>query len=396
MVDEPETSEKYFFRLIQSLASTGIQEPKKRVSVVRQLNLCLWTLFSWSREEENIESAYRAAERALLTAWELCRSHLEGKKKADLEIQAAFFNVLNSYQMVTYHYLDHCVIPHAGTLFALSHSVIPINEIDVNLRLFDVMGRTAIGLCWLGWQAERTPSGEKDFAEGLAMQKAKLIETIKALIQNNPVLFAPIKDQQVIEIAMTAYALSAFGREYGFVSHWLRKVVRRITFSFLSQGRYPTIHDDYSDLLDHPKDKTDTYQEKVTRSSVLYPTLALIASAIGDQDLYTMIENLTGEHLKHCSFQLWFPDEVSEQHLYLKDALHGGCLPDIFQGQNQQEFLGLVKQEIKEFPHFSELSAIKYGLYPLVLVVCRHHRLPVPPQFFMEGDKVDENLEAAG
>jgi hypothetical protein len=45
------------------------------------------------------------------------------------------------------------------------------------------------------------------------------------------------------------------------------------------------------------------------------------------------------------------------------------------------EFLDQVFGECNQSPHFKELSAIKFGWWPLIVVACRHYRLPVPLQF---------------
>jgi hypothetical protein len=51
--------------------------------------------------------------------------------------------------------------------------------------------------------------------------------------------------------------------------------------------------------------------------------------------------------------------------------------------------------ECEAMPHFEDLSAVKYGWWPLVIVACRHHRLPLPLHFlrFLRRELTDEVCE---
>jgi len=47
-------------------------------------------------------------------------------------------------------------------------------------------------------------------------------------------------------------------------------------------------------------------------------------------------------------------------------------------------FLKQVFDECKHSRHFDDLSAIKFDWWPLIMVACRHYRLPPPLHFFQK------------
>lgn len=144
----------------------------------------------------------------------------------------------------------------------------------------------------------------------------------------------------------------------------------------------------YSSFLQRPPDSSksgdDNYRQNVTSGSILYPTIALWAALLDDQETYNNVARLKQEHLLHCNFQFWYPDDCSEEHFYMDSDSHGGVLSNLCVERPKEEFLALVFGECDQSPHFRELSAIKCNWWPLILVACRHYRLPLPLHF-LEG-----------
>lgn len=69
LLDEPMASFEHFSQLVKALIENyKKKKPKEITRSLRQLNLCLWILFSWGRDANNLESPYLASERALLYA----------------------------------------------------------------------------------------------------------------------------------------------------------------------------------------------------------------------------------------------------------------------------------------------------------------------------------------
>src|SRR5882724_11769444 len=80
LVDQPDLSYEQFPRLIA--LQKDVRTDKDRVRVARQIYLCLWVLFVWARETDNLDAPYRTSELALLNTWELVKPFI-GKKTAN-------------------------------------------------------------------------------------------------------------------------------------------------------------------------------------------------------------------------------------------------------------------------------------------------------------------------
>ncbi|WP_261863529.1 hypothetical protein [Psychrobacter sp. JCM 18900] len=58
--------------------------------------------------------------------------------------------------------------------------------------------------------------------------------------------------------------------------------------------------------------------------------------------------------------------------------MHGSSLSDVDIQQPAQDLLTDIIEECESSNEINDLSAMKSGLYPLVLTACRHYRLPFP------------------
>ena len=167
-------------------------------------------------------------------------------------------------------------------------------------------------------------------------------------------------------------------------------MIQRIRSAFVANERYPCTKQSYSDLLEHPIGKEAKYRESVTNASVLYPLLASIAGLLSDDKLFTDLASLQRETLSYSNFQLWFPDDATEDNLYTNRDLHGVSLSDISLQDSPEKLIEQLSTECEQSPQFSKLSCVQQGLWQLVLVACRHYRLPVPVHLlkkFRGGDR---------
>jgi hypothetical protein len=131
------------------------------------------------------------------------------------------------------------------------------------------------------------------------------------------------------------------------------------------------------------KAQTDEYLREVTPGSVLIPTLLAFVAALNDPQSIASLEELMAGPLAHCTLQLWLPDETSEMHIYLDDAVHGAALADLPVSGSGQDLLKILAMACRSADGFNNLSAIASGYFPLILTACRHYRLPVPPPFWI-------------
>ncbi|NEJ83854.1 chemotaxis protein, partial [Rhizobium leguminosarum] len=88
MVEEPDIALKHFRQLLGVLVANPGDQPAKRLSQARLINICVWIIFVWAREAGNVEAPYRASEWAMLSVWHLLRHDII---KSDRNAERASF-----------------------------------------------------------------------------------------------------------------------------------------------------------------------------------------------------------------------------------------------------------------------------------------------------------------
>lgn len=378
MLDEPEISYRHFAALIRALSAVETLNDTQRVTAIRQMSICLWILFAWAREAENMESAYLASEFTLLHGWHIVRLYAGKENKTTRAVEAAFFSIFTAYNQICSEFLGKNVLPYADKPHAVSSAMHSSCRLDINLKLFDLLGRLGADGIWAYWGALRCSDEEKDLKEGRLGEAQMYAETVKALISNNPALMLPAKDDQTIDILIAASLLAIDGNNRGFVASWFDEILERARFSYKTNGKYPCVLHTYTDLLEHPKSTDSDYRENATAASILYPSIALWAALLDDETTYSKVAAMKQDLLQHCTFQFWYPDDRSEAHFYTDSDSHGAALANLAIDRTKEEFLAQVFGECDHSPHFKSLSAVTFGWWPLVVVACRHYRLPLP------------------
>jgi hypothetical protein len=381
LLNEPESSYQYFLTLVKYFSSNEIHKDKDRIKVIRQINICLWILFAWSRDAGSLEAAYLASELSVLHAWEMAKGYFDKDTKAARDIQSTFISIQNVYLQITTEFLSKNIIPHTSKIHALSTAVRASCSLDVNLKLFDILGRLATRGIWAFWRRHSTDEAE---IQGSSEEIQFIAYNIKLLIKNNPALLLPIKDDQAIDISIAIYLLAVVRDNHEFIIEWLSELVDRASFAYHVQSQYPCILHSYNELLEHPQRNNDSYSKEVTASSILFPTIALWAALLGNKDLYIKVQTIKETHLKHCNFQFWYPDDSSEEHFYKNSDIHGAVLSHVCIDRSMDEFIAEALGECEHSPHFDSLSAIKNGFFPMIIIACRHYRLPIPLQLVKE------------
>lgn len=386
LLDEPDVSFGHYAALVHTLSSS-LGSDIERLRAIRQIGICLWILFAWARDIGNLESAYRAAEITMLRAWAILQTVEKKESRSAQDAETAFTSIFMTYISVCDAYLDSNIMDHVDKRHALSCAVSSTCELDVTLRMFDVLGRVAMRGLWARWMEGRCSDEDEEFKSHLQGVASNAERGLKALISNNPVLFSPIQDQQTIDIAIAVLCLAGSAESHNDIRKWIAHMLERATFAYRINGKYPCILGAYTDLLSHPDANTDGYREKVTAGSILYPSIALWAAVFGDTESFSAVTDAKRKLFKHCNFQLWYPGEDTESALYAGGTSHGLTMSDVPVELPPDEFLDRVFRECDQAPHGRELSAIQSGWWPLVLVACRHHRQPVPIEFFRPKNK---------
>ncbi|KYN82190.1 hypothetical protein ATY37_00735 [Vibrio cidicii] len=379
LLEEPESSNKHFSQLVDEVLSNATDSDSV-ASAITRVNVCLWVLYSWCRDGGNLESSYLSSELALLLAWNKVKDHYTGRNKSS----KSFDSILDTYQQITDCYVDRCLIPYVEFKYALSHTVHSPSSIDVNIKLFDVLGRLAVKGHWildsLSKNYVETPpiAGESEEQEKLRLRLREITRSINLLVVNNPMLLSPYKDSQAIDLGLAFTLLSNNSELDDFVRSWLSEIVNRCIFCFESNGMYPIVHNSYEKLLEHRnKDKADSnYKNKVTEASVLYPLLTVFCSLYKLDSVSQDLEKFATEKLAHSTLQYWYPNQHSEDAMYSNSDTHGSASTDF--PMNSSSALEHIKQECSEADSFKKMSAVTEGKAPLVLTACRCYRYPVP------------------
>ncbi len=379
LLDEPQASFKHFARLVKRLSESEYPNDNDVLTVLRQMNICLRILFAWAGEEGNLESSYLSAEFTLLHAWEITKKYSSIQTKIAGTILLTYLSILNTYQVITRGYLAK-ILAHSGKRHGLSTAVHSSNNLDINLKLFEVLGRLAIAGIWTRWNLD-IRQNKNENQELYITEIDILSEHIRSLIENNPVLLLPIKDDQAIDISMVLLFLSYKQENKRLIIDWLSEVLERAIFAYQTHGLYPSIHRDYLALLDHPEKRDDNYRQEATAGSILYPMIGLWAALLSADKLYKKLQLFKKESLAHCNFQFWYPGESTENHLYKNDEIHGATFSQVPIEQDADSFLKAISEECKHTDIMKKLSCIDAGVWPVLLVACRHYRLPIPLDF---------------
>jgi len=376
LITEPEASINHFNTSLELIYQSRQGTTKERAAIVQRSNLLLWSHFAWSREEGNLEASYRCAEWSVLRAWQLIKSDFTGTGPGRKPAVDAYIRLVNSFQQVTAGYIEK-ISKAIDTLYGLSSAVSSSNPVDVNMALFEVLGRCAVAGLWAHW-ISRNASQEEEQVSVVAQFSI----LISRLINNNPTLLTPYLDDQGIDIGLTLHLLGMHDDHYSLMSSYLEGLTSQITLAFAANGPYPTSGIAYSDLIGHPPPRTDDaeYLNRATQASTLIPVLAHWCAKLGRADLWGKLNELRVSTLPHATMQLWFPSSETDECLYDNHGPHGLALLSLDWEHGPEGYLDRINTECQATDCYANLSAIETGIMPLVLTACRHHRLPVPPQ----------------
>jgi hypothetical protein len=391
LLEEPQTSYKHFSILVKILAnnSTVENKAKDKLKVLRQLNICLWILFTWCREANNLESAYLSSEFTLLHAWEISKPYVNKNTKVAKAITTTFMSILGVYHQICNAFLKK-IIPHMDKLHGLSVAVHSSFKVDVNLKLFDILGRIAMAGVWTCLLIQNT----KDETIKFSQWSKALSHSIKQIIFNNPLLYSPYKDDQAIDIIIAVWFLAQDVNNHEFIYNWLLELINRIWFNFDTHGNYPCILNGYQELIQHPLETSDAYRKEMTVGSILFPFIAAISGLLGFDDIYEKVQRIKASLLAHCNFQLWYPDEISESHFYTNSTIHGSILSHLPIEKSKEIFLEQIFNECNETDYFDKLSAIEFGKWPILYIACRHFRIPLPVHFLKQIHEIESKRKS--
>jgi hypothetical protein len=211
---------------------------------------------------------------------------------------------------------------------------------------------------------------------------SKLARHIAELINNNRALFSPVADEQVIEICCALMFLSMMSDWRSYAQDYCGELLTYYHFNFTRHHQYPTIHGSYQELIRHPQARTEEYRVQHTKGSALIPVMMLWATLDGETASSEQFSRFVRSEMKHCNQQLWMPGPDTEDLLYLSDPSHGLALCDIPITADGEAVRRMLERECSVDRGYTSLSAVRLGHWPVLVMACRHSRLPLPPQLW--------------
>lgn len=120
------------------------------------------------------------------------------------------------------------------------------------------------------------------------------------MINANPGLMSPIRDDFAIEIGLFMMLADTYGC-VGALKPFLTGVALRLRGALRGRGAYPITSRNYYDLFEHAVDRSDAYFEENTKGNVLNPLLITWLIAIGADEAPNLFAVTLGSNPVHCS-----------------------------------------------------------------------------------------------
>lgn len=379
LVIEPDNALGHFGALIDAVLADENAEQIKRVGI---LYVSLWIFFVWGRDAGNLEAPYRASELVVLRAWALLNDQIEHDEGRTLSASHTFYELVQLHLRIWDELYKTKILPHADSEYALSYAVCSYESIDINLALFETVGRVAMGGLWRLWSVNdvrttpqligRTQGDPTETAIGLAR-----------LIRSNPALLTPATEQQGVDIVLGLMLLAAVPATRNAAAQWAQQMSRATRLCYQRGQGYPITSGDYETLINQPVSPSPAEKREATAAGTIQPILAAFAWGLGRPNIATEIAEFQQSDLSHCNLQLWVPNERSEPKLWRAERLNGSSLGSLKIGDNGDALVTVLRREVEQNKAFDALSAIRLDHWPMLLLACRVARLPPPPQLWL-------------
>lgn len=379
LVSEPD--EAYInFRALLNALTNDLAPGKPGTTRLRQMLICLWILVGNGVDAKNLDAPYRACELALLHAWDAYRRCPEKPKKRRDERIEILDHVLSLYLSMGQSLLIEKIGRHASRQHALSASVRSRSALDINLSLFETLGRMALlGL----WHHAIACRSDNEQMQAHLMKRDEVLDLAILMINNNPTLVAPIRDDHQIEIGMIMLLAEVSGRMSGLEGYF-REIASRIAYRYARRSNWVTCMQDYRRLACHPADQSDAYFQRSTTGSVLVPFIIVGLERLKATGDLKNFQEIVDQELAHMTQQVWVPHEETDSVIWRQGESTGTAVPVPALSMNTAKTCLSVEVEdiAKEHSEILKFEAFQFGFFPLFLTACRHHRLPIPPHLW--------------
>jgi hypothetical protein len=378
---QPDYDLEHYFALLRMLlawssddaTSVPAKSEKECIRSLATASLALGILVRWSAEEQNLRNALLACERTLLWTWDAVRSRGLVKSKEALQ---GYSRLVHIYLNTSVEYFNKVQAHlHTENAIARYHRESAL----LTERVFEEIGMVAtIGLAHVLWAAATNDEQRMKGTGAIA-------DSLKAFLTTHPCSGSPCYDGHAIDISL-ALLFFCFASRPDDAKAWIRELAPRLTFGFRSEKWFPISTDSFDDLVAFEIDRKDVDLKKLRETSWMIPTVAQWAASLREDQAYGHLVGLREDICKETCFQLWYPDEKTDDFRFRGPAYFesGVAEAPIELPSGAEEMRALMKRTRSESPVKERIqsSASAAGLPWLDFVACRHFRTPLDPSFW--------------
>lgn len=383
LIGETEAELSHFYNLLKRLLLNKPLNEKELIKSLRTVNLVTNILLQWAESENNLLNAVNAVERSLLWGWEAIRKNGLNKKNKVLESYSKLTLTYINFSRVYFNKIQkYCYVRDAISIYS-NENVLITETIFQQIGIFSVIGLMQFDL--------------KDHGLDIASEEnAKLVaHTLTKLIENNPSSGSPCYDDHTIEISLALLLFTLVGYE-GAAKTWAHDLVSRVTYAYASKKYFPIGNDSFDDLVEFNTNHSIAQCKKLMGISTLIPSLAEWLVVHEMHDTYKFLLSYKPSFSETC-LQLWYPDEVTEEHIYKGPAQYNSGtseapieLPDDI-NEFEKRIADLVNSEF--YIGIEAMSFHSSGIPILDLIASRHFRTPIHPMYWQRiiADRYQKN-----
>lgn len=390
LLDQNEEAPLFFYQLVErTLFGEGVPSGKGtaarrgQIKALRLLSLCLGVVVQWGLDVENTRPGVLAGERAVLRAWDFLKTNGALKHRGAIQ---AFGSVYATYLAATRAYARRvqplCFIPDG-----LSGYAGRAEPVEAPLRAFETLGILAtLGLNYAFLSAASDRPEDRETAHAAA-------QAVAALIDNNAPARTPLYDGHVVEVALGLLLFAMTDRRRD-AAEWISDTAHRMLAGYRIGRYFPIATDRYEDLLDLERDAKE--KKELMDLSTLIPTMAEWLAILGLDEEYNDFAKVMSEVFDQTDFQLWFPDDDTEEHLYRTNAAAetGATLSSIQLSATADEARARMRKLLDAQDAFDRMTCNLEGFPHLGLIASRHYRTPVIPAYWQRAHRIADSYKA--
>jgi hypothetical protein len=377
LIADPDYNLSDYYDILKTklLTSTKSSE-KEHIKSLRIVHLLLRIVFYWANNDNNLKPSVYAAERTILYTWQCIK---QNNFYQNIKVMKIFYEIYNSAINIYISYFNkiqnHCYVKDG------LHGYSQYYELE-NVSVFEQLGLLSTAGVLLIFDS-LIIKNQYNF------ESAQLIcDAIKNLIKNHQVLYSPLFDNHIIEISIALLLLSFFS-EKELIKDWMSNLFDHIAFAYYRMGKYfPVCTDHIDDVITLDSSNLES-KEKLFEISTLLPILMEWCAVLNLEDEYLFGKEMIDTFFKKTYFQIWYPDENTDEVLYIKNAaVDSGIsdsqiiIPDTI--DEMKILMGTRKKRLEEICKDKDknISSIDNGLLILPILASRHYRTPVLPDYW--------------